>query len=126
MLSELRLAALLAKGNNNDASLLPARQALTMATLNGAKALGLDSKLGSLETGKLADIIAINLNHPRTQPVYDACSTLAYSAAAAQVSHVWVHGQAVVVEYQLTQMDLTQIMEEARRWGAGISAGNPA
>jgi len=125
MLSELRLAALLAKGKNSDASLLPARQALAMATVNGAKALGLDSKLGSLETGKLADIIAIDLNHPRTQPVYDACSTLVYSAAASQVSHVWVHGQAVVVGHKLVQMDLAQVLEEARRWGAGIAAGNP-
>ena len=94
-----------------------------MATLNGARALGLDSKIGSLEIGKLADIIAINLNHPRTQPVYDPCSTLAYSAASAQVSHVWVNGQALVVDHKLSQMDLVQVMEEARRWGAGIAAG---
>ncbi len=124
MLSELRLAALLSKGNNHDATLLPARTALTMATLNGAKALGLDSKLGSLEVGKLADIIAIDLNHPRTQPIYDPCSTLAYSAASSQVSHVWVNGQALVVDHKLTQMDLPQVLEEARRWGSGIAAGN--
>ncbi len=123
MLSELRLAALLCKGNNNDAASLPAKNALAMATLNGARALGLDSKIGSLEIGKLADIIAINLNHPRTQPVYDPCSTLAYSAASAQVSHVWVNGQALVVDHKLSQMDLVQVMEEARRWGAGIAAG---
>ncbi len=123
MLSELRLAALLSKGNCEDASSLPARDALAMATLNGARAMGLESRLGSLETGKLADIIAIDLNHPRTQPVYDPCSTLAYSAAASQVSHVWVNGQALVVDHKLTQMDLAQVIEEARRWGAGIAAG---
>lgn len=123
MLAELRLAALLAKGISNDASVVPAAQALTMATLNGARALGIDSKVGSIGVGKQADLIAFDLGHPRTQPVYDPCSTLAYSAAASQVSHVWVDGQALVVNHQLTRMDLAQVLEEARRWGAGIATG---
>ena len=123
MLAELRLAALLAKGSSNDASVVPASQALAMATLNGARALGIDNKVGSIEPGKQADLIAIDLEHPRTQPVYDPCSTLTYSAAASQISHVWVDGQALVVNHQLTRMDLAQVLEEARRWGAGIAAG---
>jgi 5-methylthioadenosine/S-adenosylhomocysteine deaminase len=123
MLAELRLAALLAKGSSNDASVVPAAQALAMATLNGARALGIDNKVGSIEPGKQADLIAIDLEHPRTQPVYDPCSTLTYSAAASQISHVWVDGQALVVNHQLTRMDLAQVLEEARRWGAGIAAG---
>lgn len=123
MLAELRLAALLAKGSGNDASLLPAHQALTLATLNGAKALGLEGKIGSLQAGKQADIIAIDLKHPRTQPVYDPCSTVAYSAASAQVSHSWVNGELLVSDHKLTRMNVEQLLEEAKRWGAGIAAG---
>lgn len=123
MLAELRLAALLAKGIGNDAALLPAASALAMATRNGARALGIDDKVGTIEAGKHADLIAIDLQHPRTQPVYDASSTLVYSAAASQVSHVWVEGHALVVNHQLIGMDLTSVLEEARRWGAGIANG---
>lgn len=124
MLSELRLAALLAKGSTSDASVVPAMQALELATINGARALGIADRTGSLEAGKIADIIAINLKHPRTQPVYDVASTLAYSAAASQVSHVWVNGQLLISDHQLVEMDLEQVLEEARRWGAGIAGGN--
>ncbi|MES2604652.1 MAG: TRZ/ATZ family hydrolase [Pseudomonadota bacterium] len=123
MLSELRLAALLAKGAGNDASLLPARQALTLATANGAKALGLENKIGCLQPGKQADIIAIDLKQPRTQPVYDPCSTIVYSAASSQVSHVWVDGEMLVADHKLTRMNVEQVLEEAKRWGAGIAAG---
>jgi 5-methylthioadenosine/S-adenosylhomocysteine deaminase len=121
MLSELRLAALLAKGSSNQATALPALQALQMATLNGAKALGLDNKIGSIELGKQADLVAIDLRHPRTQPIYDAAATLAYSASAAQVSHVWIDGNLLVNNGQLTQLDLSNVLEEAKRWGAGIA-----
>lgn len=124
MFSELRLAALLAKGITGDASTIPARQALELATINGARALGIADKVGSLEPGKLADIIAIDLKHPRTQPVYDPVSTLAYSAAASQVSHVWVNGQILVSNHQLTGMNVEQVLEEAKRWGAGIAGGS--
>jgi 5-methylthioadenosine/S-adenosylhomocysteine deaminase len=124
MLSELRLAALLAKGSTQQATALPALDALKMATINGAKALGLDSKIGSLELGKRADIIAIDLHHPRTQPVYDPIATVAYSAAASQVSHVWVEGHLLVADYKLTQLELEPILEEAKRWGAGIGSAS--
>jgi 5-methylthioadenosine/S-adenosylhomocysteine deaminase len=123
MLAELRLAALLAKGHSGDASQVPALQALQLATVNGARALGLDDKVGSIAPGKQADVIAFDLHQPRTQPVYDPCSTLVYSAAASQVSHVWVQGQSLVADGKLTRMDLAQILEEAKRWGAGIAAG---
>ena len=124
MLAELRLAALLAKGNTGDASALPALQALQMATLNGARALGMESLIGSIEIGKQADIVAFNLDHPRTQPVYDACSTLVYSAASSQVSHVWVRGENQVADGKLVHIELEPLLEEARRFGAGIAEGN--
>jgi 5-methylthioadenosine/S-adenosylhomocysteine deaminase len=123
MFGELRLAALLAKGVSNDARAIPALTALKMATLHGARALGIDEHVGSLEAGKLADLIAIDLAHPNTQPVYDPVSTLAYSAQAGQVSHVWVHGQLLVADGALTRMDKGQLLANASRWAERISGG---
>ncbi|MEY4642962.1 MAG: hypothetical protein RLZZ227_2956 [Pseudomonadota bacterium] len=120
MFSELRLCALLAKNVSGDAAAVPALTALQMATLNGARALGLDEKIGSLETGKLADMIAVDLDHPNTQPVYDPVSALAYSAQASQVTHTWVQGQLLVANGRLTRIDQAQVLESARRWGKQI------
>lgn len=128
MFSELRLASLLAKGTSGDASKLPAFQTLQMATINGARALGMDEQLGTLESGKLADIIAINLDQPNTQPVYNVISTLVYSAHSGQVSHVWVHGQLLVEDGQLTRIDKKQLLDTTREWGKriGSSSGKEA
>lgn len=123
MFGELRLAALLAKGVSGDAAAVPAITALQMATLNGARALGLEEQLGSIENGKLADLIAVDLDHANTQPVYDPASTLVYSAQASQVSHVWVHGQLLVADGTLTRMDKQQLLANARRWGQQIAGG---
>jgi 5-methylthioadenosine/S-adenosylhomocysteine deaminase len=123
MFGELRLAALLAKGVSNDARAIPALTALKMATLNGARALGIDEQVGSLEAGKLADLIAVDLAHPNTQPVYDPVSTLAYSAQGSQVTHVWVHGQLLVADGALTRMDKQQLLAAAGRWGEQIAGG---
>jgi 5-methylthioadenosine/S-adenosylhomocysteine deaminase len=123
MFGELRLAALLAKGVSGDARAIPALTALEMATMNGARALGIDEHVGSLEEGKLADLIAIDLGHPNTRPVYDPVSTLAYSAQASQVSHVWVHGQLLVANGALTRMDMQQLLADAERWGQQVGAG---
>jgi 5-methylthioadenosine/S-adenosylhomocysteine deaminase len=120
MFSELRLAALLEKGRRNDASMLPAYQALQMATINGARAMGVEDQLGSLEVGKLADLIAVDLDHPGTQPVYDPVSTLVYSASASQVSHVWVNGQLLVEDGQLTRMNRQLVLQKAAHWGSQI------
>lgn len=123
MFGELRLAALLEKGIRGDASAIPALTALQMATLHGARALGLEEHLGSLESGKLADIIAIDLDQPNTQPVYNPVSTLAYSAQASQVSHVWVNGQLLVADGQLTKVDMKQLLANAQQWGRQIGGG---
>ncbi len=121
MFGELRLGALLAKGVSGDARAIPALTALRMATVHGARALGIEEHTGSLETGKLADLIAVDLDHPNTQPVYDPVSTLAYSAQASQVSHVWVHGQLLVADGALTRMDKQQVLADARRWKEQIA-----
>ena len=92
MFTEMRLAALLAKGQSGDASSITAHQALEMATINGAKALGMDDKIGSIEIGKLADLTAVRMNDLTMQPCFDPISHLVYVAGREQVSHVWVSG----------------------------------
>jgi 5-methylthioadenosine/S-adenosylhomocysteine deaminase len=92
MFAEMRLAALLAKGQSGDATAVSAHQALTMATINGAKALGLGDKIGSIEVGKLADLTAVKLSDINMQPCFDPVSHLVYVAGREQVSHVWVNG----------------------------------
>lgn len=91
--TEMRLAALLAKGQSGDATAVTAYQALEMATINGAKALGLDDRIGSIEVGKQADLTAVNLAETNMQPCFDPISHLVYVAGREQVSDVWVAGE---------------------------------
>lgn len=92
LFAEMRLAALLAKGSNHDATAVSAYQALEMATINGARALNLEEKIGSIEIGKLADLTAVRLSEINMQPCFDPVSHLVYVAGREQVSHVWVNG----------------------------------
>jgi 5-methylthioadenosine/S-adenosylhomocysteine deaminase len=92
LFSEMRLAALLAKGQSGDATAITAHEVLRMATINGAKALNLDDKIGSIEIGKLADLSAVKLTDIHMQPCFDVASHLVYVAGREQVSHVWVNG----------------------------------
>jgi 5-methylthioadenosine/S-adenosylhomocysteine deaminase len=121
LFAEMRLAALLEKGRSGDASALPAWQALQLATINGARALGLDDSIGSLEAGKLADLIAVDLDSAGSQPVYDPVSSLVYSCNSSQVTHSWVHGQLLLEERQLTRMDLPAITRDAQAWRQRIA-----
>lgn len=116
MIGEMRSAALLAKNVAQDASALPAFKALKMATLNGAIALGLADRIGSLETGKAADIIAVDLSAIKTQPVYDPVSQIVYSADSSQVSDVWVAGRHLLKQGELTGLDIEQLIETASQW----------
>ena len=93
MFAEMRLCALLAKVESGNASAVPAYKALEMATINGAMALGLDNKIGSIEVGKLADLTAVKLSDLTTQPCFDPISHLVYACGREQVSHVWVAGE---------------------------------
>ena len=92
MFAEMRLAALLAKGQSGDATAVSAHEALAMATINGAKALGLDGRIGSIEIGKLADLTAVKMADINMQPCFDPVSHLVYVAGRENVSHVWVSG----------------------------------
>jgi 5-methylthioadenosine/S-adenosylhomocysteine deaminase len=119
---EMRLAALLAKGMSGRAEVVPAHTALTMATLNGAKALGLDSQIGSLLPGKQADFVAIDLSGAATKPCYDPISQLVYSAGRDQVRHVWVAGEQVVKDGHCQTLDEAAVVRHARQWREKISS----
>jgi 5-methylthioadenosine/S-adenosylhomocysteine deaminase len=93
LFQEMRQAALLAKVAGNDAALLPAHQALNMATIDGARALGLDDRIGSLLPGKAADLIAVQLDNWLVRPCFDPVSHLVYTVGRESVSHVWVAGK---------------------------------
>jgi 5-methylthioadenosine/S-adenosylhomocysteine deaminase len=117
LLGEMRSAALLGKGIATDASALPAATALRMATLNGARALGLADRIGSLEVGKSADIVAIDLHRPETLPVYHPISQIVYAAGRGQVTQVWIRGRRVLRDGTLTTIDLQETLDAALEWG---------
>lgn len=123
MFSEMRTAALLAKAVSGDASALPAARALRMATIDGARALGLDAIIGSLETGKRADIAAITLDEINTIPVHNPVSQLVYSAKSSQVTHVWVNGRLLLNNGELTTLNRRALMEAVNHWQT--ASGNP-
>ena len=124
MLSELRSAALLAKACSGQPTALDATTALHMATLAGAKALGIADQTGSLEPGKAADIAAIDLSGVAQQPVYNPVSQLLYTGSAALVSDVWVAGREKVRERQLTALSLQDVLSDAANWAPQILQGD--
>lgn len=124
MIGEMRTAALLAKAVHGDASALPAGDVLRMATLNGARALGLGDDTGSLTAGKWADITAVDLGRLETRPLYDPVSQLVYAAGREQVSDVWVAGQHLLKSRELTQLDLGDILQRVGGWQQRIAAYN--
>ncbi len=122
LLGETRTAALLAKAVAGSATALDAHRALRMATLNGARALGIDEHTGSLEIGKFADLVALDLSGLAQQPVYDPVSQLIYSTSRDAVRHVWVGGKQLLESGRLTRMDEQQVIANARQWGERISS----
>ncbi len=116
MFGEMRTAALLAKGVANDASALPAKTALEMATINGAKALGLADKTGSLVVGKAADVIALNMDQLETQPLFDPISQVVYASNRQQVTDVWVAGKQLLKNRNLTTMNIDDLKIRIAEW----------
>lgn len=116
LMGEMRMAALLAKAVSGDAAAVPAPQALRMATLNGARALGLESEIGSLEIGKAADLAAVRLDTIETQPLFDPISDLVYAASRHQVTDVWVAGRRLLRDRRLTTLDEAEIRAKAATW----------
>jgi 5-methylthioadenosine/S-adenosylhomocysteine deaminase len=121
MFEEMQLAAMLSKAVADDASAIPAQQVLEMATINGARALGIEQETGSLEIGKAADIAAIDLSTVNTQPVYNPVSQIVYAAHSEQVTDVWIAGKRVLKQGQLSTLDPVQLIEKAGYWKERIS-----
>jgi len=113
--AEMRLTALLSK-SSGDASTLPAAQALEMATINGARALGLDDKIGSIEVGKLADLVAVDFSSPELSPCFDPLSHLVYVAGREHVSHTWVSGTLRYQRDVYDSVDPIELKEIASSW----------
>ena len=122
LLGEARTAALIAKGLSGNPELLPAHEALELATINGARALGIERETGSIEVGKAADLVAIDLNSIAAQPLYNAFSQLIYTDSASRVSHTWVDGKLLVKDGQLVNADPSDLINRARVWQAKIQA----
>ena len=121
MFGEMRTAALLAKGVSGDASALPAETARRMATLSGARALGLEERIGSIEPGKDADLCAIRLDALETTPIYHVISHLVYAASRRQVSDVWIAGRRQLADGALTGIDAGELRERALRWSQRLA-----
>ncbi|MCG7371224.1 TRZ/ATZ family hydrolase [Pseudomonas luteola] len=122
LLGETRTAAFLAKAVAGSATALDAHRALRMATLNGARALGLERCLGSLEVGKAADMVAFDMSGLAQQPIYDPVSQLIYASNRDCVKHVWVGGRPLLKNGKLTRLDEQELIENARTWGQKIAA----
>lgn len=121
MLDEMRTAALLAKAVAGDAAAVPAHAALQMATLNGARALGLADRIGSLRIGKAADITAVDLGGLESEPIYNPISQLVYTGNRNQVSDVWIAGRQLLRGGAFTDFDSETALGKARRWRATIA-----
>ena len=104
----------------NQAAALRIRDRLTMATINGARALGMQDELGSIEPGKWADLIAVDMVQPETQPLYHPISQLVYAADAAQVTHSWVAGKPLMKNRELVHLDIEDVLARAARWAHRI------
>ncbi len=123
MLGELRIAALLAKAVADKSHAFPAMAALRAATLHGAQALGLAHEIGSLEINKSADMIAINLQHPATQPVFDPVSQIVYAAGRDQITDVWVAGKQLLCNREFTTIDDEEVRNKAHHWHRIVTNG---
>ena len=124
LFEEMRLAALLAKAQSGNAGMLPAHQALQMATINGARALGLGEITGSLLPGKAADITAVDFSSLELSPCYDPVSHLVYAAGRNHVSHVWVNGKILLNEGRLTTLDEPDLIRRTAYWREQIESMN--
>jgi len=116
LFSELKTAALLAKAVSKNAGALDAHSALRMATLNGAKTMGIDDQVGSLEIGKQADIAAIKMSDIELQPLYNLASQLIYTNSGHRVSHVWVNGKCLLANHELQTINERELKQKVRHW----------
>jgi 5-methylthioadenosine/S-adenosylhomocysteine deaminase len=122
MFGEMRTAALLAKAVAEDAAAFDASFALRAATINAAKALGMEEQIGTIEVGKQADLAAVRLSDLETQPLFHIVSQLVYATGRHQVSDVWIAGRRKLAERQLVDMDTADILARTHAWRERIAA----
>jgi 5-methylthioadenosine/S-adenosylhomocysteine deaminase len=120
MFEEMLTAALLAKHVTADPTVAPAPAVLEMATRGGARAVGMEDRLGSLEPGKRADLIVVDLSAPRLHPLYDPVSHLVYATKGADVRHVVVEGRVVMRDRKITTLDEAAVLADAERLRAQV------
>ncbi len=123
MISEMQVAALIGKVASGNAASLDAAEALALATIGSAEALGLGEEVGSIELAKAADLTCVDLDRVGSQPVHNPVSQLVYATGADQVSDVWVAGRHVVAGGELTQADLPSILARCDEWRLRMTAG---
>ena len=122
MLGEMRTAAFLGKIGAMEATAVSATEALSMATINGAKAIGLGDTIGSLEVGKQADIIAIDFDKPEQVPMFHPISQIVYCTDRTQVTDAWVAGKHLMKGRELTTLDVDEIVAKAKHWQKTVTA----
>ena len=120
LLEEARVASLLAKGTSGDATVVNAVETVDMMTVNGAIALGLEDEIGTIEVGKQADLCALNLASPQTQPLHNVFSQIAYAASSSQFTDVWIAGKRVMKDRVLQTLDESGILAVANSWQARL------
>jgi 5-methylthioadenosine/S-adenosylhomocysteine deaminase len=121
MFREMDTAAKIHKVIQMDPTVMDAKTVLRMATIDGAKALGLDDKIGSIESGKLADIIIIDMNKPHLTPLYNYYSHLVYAASGSDVNTSIIGGNIVMHDRKLLHVDLPSIIHEVRKIAQAIA-----
>jgi 5-methylthioadenosine/S-adenosylhomocysteine deaminase len=122
MFEEMDLAAKLQKVTTMNPQALPATSALEMATIRGARALGMEKEIGSLEAGKRADLITVRIDRAHAQPLYDAVSQMVYALKASDVRDVMVNGKPVVRDAKILTLNEAQILAKAAEYRAKVSA----
>jgi 5-methylthioadenosine/S-adenosylhomocysteine deaminase len=122
LFGEMRSAALVGKLVAGDAAAMDAASVLRAATIGSARALGWSDRIGSIEVGKQADLVAVDLDTIESQPVYNVISQLIYAASRHQVSDVWIGGERKLRERRLIDIDTVEILAKARRWQARIAS----
>src|SRR5947209_4298832 len=122
MFEEMDLAAKLQKVITGDPQSLPATAAFEMATMGGARALGLEREIGSLESGKRADMIVVRLDQPHATPLYEPVSQFVYALKASDVGDVMVNGRVVVRDRQVLTLDMKQVMAKTAEFQAKVQA----
>ena len=122
MIQEMRMAACMYKELRMNPRVMPPEHAIEMATLNGAKGVGLDHRIGSIEVGKEADFVLFDASQPEWQPLYNPVSNLVYSATGSSVKDVFIAGEQVLKDGRLTRIDLDALMRQVGQAAERIAA----